>query len=135
VGSEMCIRDRILGDEALEVVKNGLCPSCQSSLTLPENADCTDVTELLIKCNSCGRKSLFEDQVEEDVERLFEYEIMKVGAKGGVFPLSICSACGKGTFNNYEKKCVYCGNTEPGDYDSDFEREVMQRNVELSMGI
>ena len=74
-----------------------------------------------------------EDNIDEDIEKFFEYGIMKAGAKRGMFPLSICKVCAHGTFNNYKNVCVFCGNTEFGEYNPDYERQVMSRNAHSLM--
>jgi len=124
---------KLPSEETLKVMINGACPACHSILTVPADLGCVDMNIFTVRCVSCGHEYRLKDHIDEDIEDFFEYAIMKAGAKGGVFPLSLCKSCGNGTFNNYKSICVFCRNTEPGEYDPDFEVEVMQRNARSLM--
>jgi uncharacterized protein (DUF983 family) len=64
-------------------------------------------------------------------EEYYAYEIMKSGAKGGVFALGRCPHCKLGTFLNFDSICMYCGNKDPDPEDPDFEYELQIRNVNI----
>jgi len=105
------------------------CPSCRSDLVEPVESNFSENTDIDMKCIKCDKKFNSSDVIEETLERHYAYEIMKVGAKGGCIPLSICPKCKLGTFLNYEDICIYCGNRSQGEYDPDFEYELFSRNV------
>lgn len=87
-----------------------------------------------MNCIQCNKSFSLKDVIEDYLESFYSYEIMKAGAKGGILALSQCQCCKLGTFLNFYSICTYCGNTEEGPDDSNFNSELTERNVHLYAG-
>ena len=108
------------------------CPNCKSELVKPIGHDFSSKMIIKVQCTTCDDIFMLEDVIENYLEEYYAYEIMKAGAKGGIFALGRCPSCKLGTFLNFDDICIYCGNINPYPEDLDFESELASRNVDLS---
>lgn len=107
------------------------CPNCKSGLVEPIETDFSSKLKIEMRCTTCNETFMLRDIIEDYLEGYYAYEIMKAGAKSGIFPLGRCPDCKLGTFLNYDDVCIYCGNKNPNPTDHDFEYELQIRNVNI----
>ena len=107
------------------------CPICKSELVEPIKNNFSSEIEITMRCTSCDEKFILKDVLENYLEEYYAYEIMKVGAKGGMFALGRCPSCKLGTYLNFDEICMYCGNKNPEPDDPHFEYDLQIRNVNL----
>lgn len=108
------------------------CEKCGSDLVSPLTFNCSNKIDISMKCIKCDNQFNYSSFMEIFLQKHYAYAIMKVGSKGGHFPLSICSQCKFGTFLNYDDICLYCGNkTYDTSSNDEFENVLFTNNVNL----